>query len=192
MILKRFFSLTVDFNNPNAKAKWLFDLKSTIDDIVNVLNTVTSVPSGSGGNVVGPGSAVNGDIVLFDGTTGRLIKDSNRSVASFDQSGAAATVQTNLNTHTALTTTAHGGIIANTDPRLSDARTPLAHTHTESDVINLTSDLLPDAPSDGGKYVRQDAAWVRQKSLLVFKRGKTAFLSKIRSKPAFLQKGGIF
>jgi len=37
--------------------------------------------------------------------------------------------QAELDTHTALTTTAHGGIVASTDPRLTDARTPTAH-HT--------------------------------------------------------------
>ena len=37
-----------------------------------------ATPSG-GGNVTGPGSAVSGDIVLFDGTSGTLIKDSTYS-----------------------------------------------------------------------------------------------------------------
>ncbi len=44
-----------------------------------------------------------------------------------DVSGAAATVQGNLTAHAGLTTTAHGGIVASTDARLTDARTPLAH-----------------------------------------------------------------
>lgn len=33
--------------------------------------------------------------------------------------------------HFGLTTTAHGGIVASTDPRLSDARPPQAHTHDD-------------------------------------------------------------
>lgn len=35
--------------------------------------------------------------------------------------------QAELDTHTGLTTTAHGGIVASTDARLTDARTPTAH-----------------------------------------------------------------
>jgi hypothetical protein len=38
--------------------------------------------------------------------------------------------QAELDTHTTLTTTAHGGIVASTDPRLTDARAPTAHHAT--------------------------------------------------------------
>lgn len=41
-------------------------------------------------------------------------------------------VDSSLNTHAALTTTAHGGIVAGNDPRLTDARTPTAHTHPDA------------------------------------------------------------
>ena len=37
---------------------------------------VGNLPGGGSGDVVGPSSAVDGNIVLFDGTTGKLIKDS--------------------------------------------------------------------------------------------------------------------
>ena len=47
--------------------------------------------------------------------------------AAYDPAGAAATVAGNLSTHAGLTTTAHGGIVASTDSRLTDARTPTAH-----------------------------------------------------------------
>jgi hypothetical protein len=46
--------------------------------------------------------------------------------------GAATTGA--LTTHGALTTSAHGGIVAGTDPRLTDARTPLSHTHVDADL----------------------------------------------------------
>lgn len=56
--------------------------------------------------------------------------------------GSAATVQGNLNTHTGLTTTAHGGIVASSDARLTDARTPTAHAAThasgQADEITVT------------------------------------------------------
>ena len=38
--------------------------------------------TGGGGDVVGPASAVNNNIVLFDGTTGKLIKDSGAALSS--------------------------------------------------------------------------------------------------------------
>ena len=72
--------------------------------------------------------------------------------AASDPAGSASTVQGNLNTHTALTTTAHGGIVASGDSRLTNARTPTAHEGTHltggGDVL-----ALPDAIEfviDGG------------------------------------------
>lgn len=57
--------------------------------------------------------------------------------------GAASTVQGNLTTHTGLTTTAHGGIVASTDSRLTDARTPTAHASSHaaagSDPLSLSA-----------------------------------------------------
>ena len=54
-----------------------------------------------------------------------------------DPAGAAAAVAGDLSSHESLTTTAHGGIVGDTDARLTDARTPLAHTHGQSDVTGL-------------------------------------------------------
>lgn len=64
----------------------------------------------------------------------------------------------NLTTHANLTTTAHGGIVASTDPRLTDARVPTAHASThasagsdpltlaQSQITDLVADLLLKAP----------------------------------------------
>jgi hypothetical protein len=66
-------------------------------------------------------------------------------------------VNSALTTHGNLTTTAHGGIVASGDARLTDARTPTSHasshaaagsdplTLSESQVTNLTSDLAAKA-----------------------------------------------
>ena len=54
-----------------------------------------------------------------------------------DPAGAANAVAGDLSTHESLTTSAHGGIVGDTDVRLTDARTPLAHTHAQSDVTGL-------------------------------------------------------
>jgi hypothetical protein len=59
--------------------------------------------------------------------------------------GAAAAVASDLSTHEGLTTTAHGGIIADTDARLTDARTPTAHaaSHTNGtdDIQDATASV---------------------------------------------------
>jgi hypothetical protein len=41
------------------------------------------IGSGSAGNVIGPSSAIDGNIVLYDGTTGKIIKDSGISISNF-------------------------------------------------------------------------------------------------------------
>ena len=65
-----------------------------------------------------------------------------------DVAGAAAAVAGDLLTHESLTTTAHGGIVGDTDARLTDARTPLAHTHGQSDVTGLVADMAGKQPLD--------------------------------------------
>jgi len=72
----------------------------------------------------------------------------------------ATTRTTADSTHAALTTTAHGGIVASSDARLSDARTPTAHaashasagsdplTLAQSQITNLTTDLAARQPLD--------------------------------------------
>ena len=50
--------------------------------------------------------------------------------------GAAAA--SDLTAHEALTTAAHGGIVADDDSRLSDARTPTAHTHSTAFTTAIT------------------------------------------------------
>lgn len=52
-----------------------------------------------------------------------------------------------ITSHTEETTAAHGGIVASDDSRLSDARTPTAHTHPWSDITDAPS---PGSPVWGG------------------------------------------
>lgn len=49
--------------------------------------TTVSGGGGGSGDVVGPASAGNGNIALFDGATGKLIKDSNASITDFANVG---------------------------------------------------------------------------------------------------------
>lgn len=92
---------------------------------ISVLSEQITGPKGADG---GSGSIADGSI-----TVAKL---------AFDPA-----TQAELDAHTGATTAAHGGIVAATDPRLTDARTPLAHTHPESDVTGLTADLAARVPS---------------------------------------------
>ena len=77
-------------------------------------DTVTIAASGGGsGDVVGPGSAVNDRIAVFDGTTGKLIKDGGQTIAGISASGGGvvlleqhtASSSASLNFTTAITST---------------------------------------------------------------------------------------
>lgn len=92
---------------------------------ISVLSEQITGPKGADG---GSGSIADGSI-----TVAKL---------AFDPA-----TQAELDVHTGATTAAHGGIVAATDPRLTDARTPLAHTHPESDVTGLSADLAARVPS---------------------------------------------
>lgn len=61
-------------------------------------------------------------------------------MARFPKVEADPVAGANLATHAALTTAAHGGIVASADARLSDARTPTAHkaTHATGGTDALT------------------------------------------------------
>jgi len=93
-----------------------------------------STPSGSG-DVVGPASATDNGIPLYDGTTGKLLKDSTvTSTVLTVQSAGTASVR-------AIGT---GGTdaCAGNDSRLSDARMPTSHA---SSHVTGGSDKIRDA-----------------------------------------------
>jgi hypothetical protein len=120
----------------------------------------------------------------FDGTAaaahalGAVVRHAAIAGDFTDLQAADTTLQTNITTnttaitteastrasadsaHAALTTTAHGGIVASTDARLTDARTPTAHASThasagtdpltlaESQITGLVADLAAKQPLD--------------------------------------------
>ncbi len=55
--------------------------------------------------------------------------ESGLSNLAFDLDGDVSGVLAALSGHTSQTTNAHGGIVSSSDHRLSDARTPLPHSH---------------------------------------------------------------
>lgn len=116
-----------------------------------------------------------------------------------DVSGAAATVQGNLNTHAGLTTTAHGGLVPSNDYRLMDARTPTTHAISHksggtdsiklNEFANPTGDVqfsgykslamacdngtsFPSTPATGQWFYRSDI-----KTLFLYEGGWKAIVS---------------
>lgn len=69
-------------NAPAGFRHMWFDSVAGAVKFKNSAGTVTSI-SGGAGDVVGPGSAVNNNFAAFDGTTGKLIKDSGSAAATF-------------------------------------------------------------------------------------------------------------
>jgi hypothetical protein len=61
--------------------------------------------------------------------------------------------------HAALTTTAHGGIVASSDARLSDARTPLTHEHPWSDVTGTPTTISGYGITDAFTQTLADARY---------------------------------
>lgn len=66
--------------------------RTTAQDIANLAPV--------GGDVTGPAGSTNNNFASFNGTTGKVIKDSGSSAASFDAAGAATTAQTNAEAYT--------------------------------------------------------------------------------------------
>lgn len=56
---------------------------SASDEAVATEKAIRTLVGAAPGDVVGPASAVNGDLALYDGTTGKLLKDSGYSPSSF-------------------------------------------------------------------------------------------------------------
>ena len=57
---------------------------------ITITDGVVSAAGTGTGDVVGPASAVNNNIAVFDGITGKIIKDSGSSIASFEAAGAVS------------------------------------------------------------------------------------------------------
>lgn len=131
---------------------------------INITDGVISAAGTGSGDVVGPAGATDNNIAVFDGITGKLIKDSGVSPSSFETVGAvsghtstfdhtklhdAVTVADSTSIDLTLTgqqisaaaifgTTA-GTVCQGNDSRLSDARTPASHDNTYHSETYITS-----------------------------------------------------
>lgn len=137
------------------------------DGTVVRLATTDDIPAGGGsGDVTGPSSSVDSEVVLFNGTTGKIIKRATGTGLAKLTSGVLSTITSWASA--ALTGTASrlagfdgsgnattyafgsssGTVCAGDDSRLSDSRTPTAH---QSSHRVGGSDALPtgDASTAG-------------------------------------------
>lgn len=105
------------------------------------IEIVTGVSGGANGNVTGPGSATDSAVVLFDGTTGKLIKDSAATISGIrDRSTHTGTEVVTSSSSSALAVGANG----TTNPALRvDAST----------ASSATGLLISSAAAGGGLLV---------------------------------------
>lgn len=121
---------------------------------------IASTASGSG-DVVGPASSVNNNVVMFDGTTGKLIKDSGVSLSGSNtgdqtdvtgNSGStnalkSATTTVNVSSATAPTT---GQVLTATSSTAATWQTPASGGG--SSILDLPSSAPDSSSWDNGSY----------------------------------------
>ena len=148
-------------HNHNAAA--ITDFNEAVDDRVNDLivagsgisktyndasGTLTLSATGGGGgsgsgDVVGPASSVDGRLALFDGTTGKLLKQHSAGVAGFAAAshthviGDVTGLQTALDDKAGAVHTHSIAAVTGLQTAL-DGKAALSHTHTASQVTDFS------------------------------------------------------
>jgi len=116
-------------------------------------------PGAGSGDVVGPASVTDSRIALFDGTTGKLLKQASQVIsdllarANHTGTQIASTISDFTAAVQALFGTTSGTVCQGNDSRLSDARTPTAHTHP-------LGDLTQSGATSGQRPEWNGSAWV--------------------------------
>jgi hypothetical protein len=130
-------------------------------------------PAGAAGPQGDPGVVAATGLATYDDQTQTIDVTATAADVGADPAGSAAAVAGDLSTHEGLTTTAHGGVVASTDPRLTDARTPTAHaaSHQDGGSDELALDgsqittgtvaaaRLGSGTASSGTYLRGDQTW---------------------------------
>lgn len=132
----------------------------------------------------------------------------NIGTGASEMRALASTAATALDSLEASVGTALDGKVSAGDPRLSDARTPLAHTHSISDVSglldrlaaleyrsgrrNITA-LLDPAPSSGNLFIerRGDTVWLHMDALTLSTTSDTIYNGVIASGFQIVSPGDI-
>ncbi len=133
----------------------------TLSDALSILFSRTGDKGLDGqgsGDVVGPASVVDGNFAAFDTTTGKLIKDSGKGATSFDAAGAAAAVQSNLDTHTN-DTSAHGvtGTLVGDTDSMTLTNKDLSDPSNSANATKIQGrTVVATAPTDGQALVWDD------------------------------------
>lgn len=108
---------------------------------INITDGVISAAGTGTGDVVGPAGSTNNNIVVFDGITGKLIKDSGAAahdaVTISDSTSIDLTLTGQQISAAAIFGTTAGTVCQGDDGRLSDARTPVSHDNTYHSVVYI-------------------------------------------------------
>lgn len=130
-----------DNSTPLTQRPTLNFIGATLSD--NAVTNATDITiTALGGDVVGPSSAVDGNIVLFDTTTGKLIKDSGTAASAFSAIGHTHTGSdgtsklTQANSHETPDTDSATSSLHHTLGTGSTQAAAGNHTHAESDIVH--------------------------------------------------------
>lgn len=125
-----------------------------------------AVPAG-GGDVVGPGSAVDENIVVFDADTGTLVKDSLVNIADIPDLSAASEITGNW-----VNTTSPWADNEVADTLTIDASSTVADGALSANVSLLGSLISPEemdftGSPDADLFARGDGAWAKPPTYIV-------------------------
>jgi hypothetical protein len=108
-----------------------------------VTAAIGAIPADASHEVIGPSSAVSTDIVIFDGTTGELVKDSGLAVTG-------STITAGITGNAGTVSTISGLITNGTNITISGAGTsgsPYSIATTDTDTLAALTDVVDDAAS---------------------------------------------
>jgi hypothetical protein len=119
-----------------------------------IVSAVGGGGGGGSGDVVGPGSATDGEFALFDGATGKLLKDGSGEAAKL------AGIETSADVTDATNVAAAGAVM---DSDISEGEGMVRKTGAgayEAIKTNLAASVAPDANDDTGDGYVVGSTWI--------------------------------